>query len=159
MEEIFPNALAQPAYSAIITMINALPWVITPELTHTTVIARCYLTTHSASLCGRLRRVAEHTEHVLCLLSREDMIFHIIVTESASVPAFTGSALHFNVSLIVYATKIRLRFFRVSNLAFIWYVLQVKRGIGWNEIGRAKIEQYFLTCTRDIVHGCLGNFW
>jgi hypothetical protein len=54
MKEVFAKPATLSADSAVITVINALIWVIVPQLAHSTVIPRSSLATLHTELAGAL---------------------------------------------------------------------------------------------------------
>jgi hypothetical protein len=107
MEKILSQPLSKSADATIVAVVNCLPWVVVPELAHGAVIARSLSTAHFASLRRGLRSVAQHTQHIFGFCSWENMVFHFIMAQPASVPTPARAALHFNLAFVMFAAKLK----------------------------------------------------
>src|SRR5947209_17011114 len=107
MEKILSQALPKSANATIVAVINCLPGVIVPELAHGAVIARRLITAQFASLRRGLRSVAQHAQHIFGLCSWEKMVFHFIMTQSASIPTPARATLHFDIAFVMFAAKLK----------------------------------------------------
>ncbi len=104
VEEILPNALANPADPTVVTVVDALFTVIVPQLAHGTIVPSCTFPTFLAPLTSWLSATAKHAEHVSSFLAIQRMILDLVVAKPARVPPLTGKALEFHVSFVMTAT-------------------------------------------------------
>ena len=105
MEEILAETLAYSAYPAVVTVVYALVRVVVPEFADIAVITSGRLAALDAHLPCSLGIAAEHTEHVLRLPPRQDVVFGVVVAETTGIPPLTGETLHLDVAPVVLATK------------------------------------------------------
>src|SRR2546421_10250740 len=107
MEKVFPQTLSESADATIIAVVNRLLWIIIPKLANGAVVASSLISARVASLRCSLRSVAQHAQHVFGLCSWKWMVFHVIVTKSASIPTPARAALHFDVAFVVFTAKLQ----------------------------------------------------
>jgi hypothetical protein len=90
MEEILSKASAFPANATIIAVVNALIWIIIPQLAHVAIVPGSPLATSNAQLASSLCTSTDHTEHVFGSFPVQDVIFNLIMAQSTGVPSITG---------------------------------------------------------------------
>jgi hypothetical protein len=105
MEEVLTKPLANPAQSAVGAVIYGLVRIIVPELANAAVVVGGRLSALDACIRRPLSTTAQHAQHVLGLLAREDMVLHGIVAKPACVPPFAGGALQLNIAAVVLASE------------------------------------------------------
>lgn len=70
VEKVLPEADADPAQAAVVTVVDGLVRVVAPELAHVAKVRGGWLLAADTRVRGALRAPTEHAQHVLGLLSR-----------------------------------------------------------------------------------------
>jgi hypothetical protein len=93
MEVILAKSLPAATDSAVIAVVNRFFPVIVPELADRAVIASSNRTAGFAPLAGRLRGLAQHTEHKLGFSPFQGMVLDGVMAEPASIPSLASKTL------------------------------------------------------------------
>lgn len=101
VEEVLFQAMAHTADSTLITMIDVLVHIITPELADAAVVGGCTLPTLGACIRCFLCMTAKHAEHVFGQFPRQNVLLCLIMAKSAGVPLLAGSTLNLNIPLVM----------------------------------------------------------
>lgn len=103
MEEVLSKPLAEATDAAIVAVIDRPGGIVVPQFADGTVVICCFDSTLPAGLRRRLWRLTQHTQHVFCITTRQDVILYRIVTKTTRVPGLAGGTLHLHVPLVVHA--------------------------------------------------------
>jgi hypothetical protein len=111
VEKVLAQPLSHPAQAAVGTVVDGLVRIVVPELADPAVVVGRRLRALGAGIRRLLRTPAEHTEHVLGLLARQDMVLDCVVAVPARVPPLARGALQLDVSAVVLAAEVSFLFF------------------------------------------------
>lgn len=105
VEEILAQALTDSAQAALGAVVDGLVRVVVPELADVAVVVGGRTAAPDARVRGALGAAAEHAEHVLRLLPRQDVVLDGVVAETARVPPLAAGALQLDVAPVVLASE------------------------------------------------------
>lgn len=105
VEEIVPEAPALPADATVVAVVDALLWIIVPQLTLIAVIPSSDRAALATGLCRRLQGHTLHAQHIFGILTYNGMIARVIVAKAAWKDLLTAVRLQFDIALIMLAPK------------------------------------------------------
>jgi hypothetical protein len=134
--EVFAQSFSPSADSTVWAVVDLLFAVVVPELADITIVTCSFGFTVLADIGCWLRRAACHTQHVLCHLPVEVMVFDCIMTVSARVPSATFKALHLDVALVMLATENQFSFGAVLVVVFAMFCTGM---VGMGSVRRVRV--------------------
>ena len=103
VEEVLVQPMPNSADTTVITVIYGLVYVVAPQFANVAVVLSRTLAAVDTGIGRLLRVTAQHAQHVLGQLPRQDVLLDLVMAQPAGVPFLASRTLELDVPSVVQA--------------------------------------------------------